>query len=48
MATTTLTQKKVKNLTTESPKRLSKIGEFMKKYPKGSLGYIVDYKAVLK
>jgi hypothetical protein len=31
----------------EKPKRLSKAGEFMRKYPNG-IGTIVDMKAVMK
>jgi hypothetical protein len=31
----------------KEPKKLSKIGEFMKKYPKG-IGTIVDMRAVMK
>jgi hypothetical protein len=36
-----------KKLEYKKPKKLSKIGEFMKRYPKG-IGTIVDMRAVMK
>jgi hypothetical protein len=51
MAATTTIQKNTRTLArkskTETPKRLSKIGEFWMKYPKGIIT-ILDHKAVLK
>ncbi|MDR3094501.1 MAG: hypothetical protein LBU62_07690 [Bacteroidales bacterium] len=38
---------KPKTMVAEKPKRLSKMGEFMRKYPNG-IGVIVDIKAVMK
>ncbi|GHT25189.1 hypothetical protein FACS189430_11460 [Bacteroidia bacterium] len=48
MATSTVKKTvKTKPMVVETPKRLSKMGEFMRKYPKG-IGIIVDMKAVMK
>ncbi|GHT23025.1 hypothetical protein FACS189430_05680 [Bacteroidia bacterium] len=48
MATSTVKKTvKTKPMAAETPKRLSKAGEFMKKYPKGFVT-IVDMKAVMK